>query len=494
MQKWFHAIGISGKATANLALMFKEMGWFVTGSDHQFLPPASDIIEENEIPYVTEYNFRHLTKEFWEEKLSKDLDIADVPDLVMIVESLSSKNKEYFFAKNKGIDVRPYSQIFRDYLAKDNSIVVTGSAGKTTTTAITTMILSELGFNPSYMVGAEVNGLEKSLNNSDSNWSVIEGDEYHNKDLANGAKFLEYKPKYIVITNLVHEHQDIFPSMEDYLNEFKKLAKLVPMDGLIVARDGDKNIDEVLEEASCNIIRYTVANSIKDVPHEVWSLIRDGNEFVIYDGYKGEVLRSRTDLLGEFVLEDMLASVTLICNLPAHSIPVEIVPKGTAYLTEIADALQSFRGVKKRLEQLFVADNLVIIDDFGVAPNRAKNSIKVLRDKYPEHYIVGVFEPNSGSRIKEELEFKKAYEGVFSQIDELIIPDLSEFNSELATAADFVVYLKDLGVYVNHEETKNLISKLDKVIKDNSKTVVIFFSAYRLDTVSKELAAKYQNS
>ncbi|MCA9387118.1 hypothetical protein KC669_03730 [Candidatus Dojkabacteria bacterium] len=494
MQKWFHAIGISGKATANIALMFKEMGWFVTGSDHQFLPPASDIVEENNIPYVTEYNFRHLTKEFWEKKLSESLDIAEVPDLVMIVESLSSKNKEYLFAKNKGIDVRPYSQIFRDYLVKEHSIVVTGSAGKTTTTAIITIILSELGFDPSYMVGAEVNGLEKSLSHSDSTWSVIEGDEYHNKDLANGAKFLEYKPKHVVLTNLVHEHQDIFPTLESYLDEFKKLAKIVPEDGLIVARNGDKNIDEVLKESTCNIVKYMVAENIEDVPHGVWSLVRDGSEFVIYDGYKGEVLRSRTELLGEFVLEDMLASVTLICNLPAYKIPVEIVPKGTAYLTEIADSLQNFKGVKKRLEQLYKNDNLVIIDDFGVAPNRAKNSIKVLRDKYPEHYIVGVFEPNSGSRIKDELEFKKTYEGVFAQVDELIIPDLSEFNSELATTTDLVAYLKDLGVFVNHEETKNLISKLDKVIKENDKTLVVFFSAYRLDIVSKELASKYQNS
>src|SRR5687768_13496658 len=124
--KWFHAIGACGKATAPITKMFKDMGWFVTGTDAQFSPPASDILTDNKIPFVEGYHFSHMTRSFWEEKLKTDkweegnakfwlengeLNIADKPDLALIVESATSKNKEYMYAKVQGIDVRPYSQI-----------------------------------------------------------------------------------------------------------------------------------------------------------------------------------------------------------------------------------------------------------------------------------------------------------------------------------------------------------------------------------------------
>src|SRR5204863_9531808 len=127
--------------------MFKDIGWFVTGSDLQFNPPASDLITRAEIPFVQDYHYSHLTRKFWEDKLGSSLNIPDVPDLCLVVEHLSARNREYMFAKNKGIDVRPYSQILGEYLVKPESIVVVGTAGKTTTTGLLINIFHKLGLN-----------------------------------------------------------------------------------------------------------------------------------------------------------------------------------------------------------------------------------------------------------------------------------------------------------------------------------------------------------
>ncbi|MDQ7021461.1 MAG: Mur ligase domain-containing protein [Candidatus Dojkabacteria bacterium] len=152
-QKWFHATGVCGHATAAVTKMFKDMGWFTTGSDISFNPPAVDILDDAGIHYIEGYHYTHLTKEFWEKELSTELNINDKPDLALIVESATSKNNEYRYAKINKIDMRPYSQILGEYLIKDNSIVVAGSAGKTSTTSLIEFLLEKLDLDPSYMIG-----------------------------------------------------------------------------------------------------------------------------------------------------------------------------------------------------------------------------------------------------------------------------------------------------------------------------------------------------
>lgn len=486
MKKWFHAIGVSGKTTANIAKMFKDMGWFVTGTDNQFFPPASLIVKENKIPHEEGFNYKHMQKDYWEEALNQKLDISQVPDLTMIVESASPKNKEYLFAKNKGLDIRPYSKILSEYLIKDNSIVVAGTAGKTTTTSLITKILIDLGFDPSYMIGAEVKDLKESIMNTKSEWSVIEGDEYFSKEFSTGAKFLEYKVRYLVLTNIGYEHQDVYPTEELYVEEFAKLVSAVPQDGIIVARNKDEKISETLKTSIAKIIRYEISTDVKNIKDGVWSLIKREDENIIYDGNKNEILRFKTELLGEFVLEDILAGVTLVLNLPAESIPLDFAPKGTEYLEDLRESVESFEGVKKRLEILYQDDYSVIIDDFGVAPERAKNSLNVIRSSFPEYRIYAIFEPNSASRFSDHDEFIKNYKGVFDGVDTLIIPDLSDFNKDLVSADEFINYLKEINIRAIHVKNSD-IANLVKGYIGNDKIVIVFFSSYRLDSVAKQV-------
>lgn len=493
-QKWFHAIGASGKTTSNVAKFFKDMGWFVTGSDIQFLPPASDVIKENGIPYDEGYSFKHLNKDFWEEKTGENLDIAEHPDLCLIVESATDKNKELLYAKRINVPVLPFSKILGEYLVAENSIVVIGTAGKTTTTTLVTKILEDLDVNPSYMIGADTNEFKDSLRKTDSDWSVLEGDEYHNINLSDGPKFLEYKPKYLLITNIGYEHQDVFKTQKDYIEAFKKAVELVPEDGIIVAKYGDKNIDKALKNAKAKVIRYGIDLKQKD---KAFFGIRkidltDGKTKFEITNNGNEILTGETSLLGEYNLENIVASVSMILNLPALSLPIEMVKQGTENIGTIKTTISQFKGPKKRLEILFQGEDRIIVDDFGVAPDRAKNSLKTLKENFDEYKIIGIFEPNSGSRPGDEEAFKQMYENIFNQADEILVPELSSFNDELVDSNTMVEWLKHLEIKsreVKSEEIANYVDGLDK----KQKYLIVFFSSYRLTSIAHEVANSFSS-
>ncbi len=496
--KWFHAIGASGKTTANVCKMFKDMGWFVTGSDSQFIAPASDIIKNNDIPFDLDYIYYHLDKEFWEKKLNKSLDIPNHPDLLLLVESVTDKNKEYLYAKKLGLDVRPFSEILHDYLVKDESIVVIGTAGKTTTTTLITKILKDLDLNPSYMIGADVIDFEESIGNTDSNWSVLEGDEYHNPVLSKGAKFLQYKPKYLLITKVSWEHQDIFPTEERYIEEFAKCVKIIPSNGLIIAHDGDLNIEKVLESNinKVRVIRYKFVENVNNLVDGIYTIVKDSKnengdtKFQIYNPLKELVFESETILLGDYNLENILASYILINEVPAlkSSLDRKLINNSEFLKTSI----NTFKGPKKRLQKLKVSSNLVIIDDFGVTPERAFNSLKTLKDNFNDFEIIGIYEPNSGSRPSNLELFNKMYKESFNYSNLVIIPELSTSNSELIDGENMVTQLNNLGFNAMFSKTETLPSLLkDKYtvnLGENKKTLFVFFSSYRLTAMANNLA------
>ncbi|MEP7103408.1 MAG: Mur ligase family protein [Candidatus Dojkabacteria bacterium] len=492
-KKWLHIIGVCGKTTANIAKEFQNMGWFVTGSDNQYLPPASDLLVENKINTVVGFDFEHLTKSFWlnnDKYQISNVKIPNDPDLILFISHLPTKNKEYLYAKKKGLDIRPYSRILKEYLIKDESIVVIGTAGKTTTTALITFLSQKLGLNPSYMIGADVVDIEDSLKITDSKWSVIEGDEYHNpdKEIEGKAKFLEYKPKYLIITKITWEHFDIFPTEELYVEEFRKAVELVPEDGVIIAKSGDKNIDKVLKSAKCKVIRYKFNEEMKELKNEGWSVASEGDENLICNEKGSEILRFKTELLGSYNLENILAAVILICSLPAHRLPQSLVEKGTQTLKDLSKYISEFHGVKKRLEHIYKFEDLIVIDDFGIAPDRAQNSLETIHEKYPEHKIISIFEPNAGSRPNDLEIFRKAYSDSFALSDLVIIPDLSEVTPGLVSTNDMVERLVKMSINTVHIENTELVSFLKSEIKKRKeKLIIVFFSSYKLTGVEEEL-------
>jgi UDP-N-acetylmuramate: L-alanyl-gamma-D-glutamyl-meso-diaminopimelate ligase len=485
MQKWFHAIGVCGKTTSSVAKMFKDMGWFVTGTDLNFFEPAASVITKNHIHFEQSYHFSHLTRQFWEGKLGKKLDIPENPDLGLIVESVTSKNKEFLYAKNKGINIKPYSQILGEYLIKDDSVVVVGTAGKTTTTSLITFLLDRLGFHPNYMIGGEVIDFDEPLRNEDTNWSVVEGDEYHSLEFSNGAKFLEYKPTYGIITNIGYEHQDIFPTQKDYIEAFRKFVKLIPADGLLIAKYDDEKIEGIIDSAKCKVIRYKFSKDQKDLPNKnFWKVIKQEDSYSIFDDRGRLILSFKTNLIGNYNLENILAAVILVVSIPSSKVPANTLLQGSNNLNFISKSIAEFKGPKKRLEIKYKSNDLILVDDFGVAPDRAKRSLETLKSEFPDYKITAVYEPNSASRSGDVKLFKSMYKDVFKNAEKVIIPTLSTFDKELATSEQMSEWLTQLGYTTSHIPDDELIVNLKKI---SSKSLIVFFSSYKLTSILENL-------
>lgn len=486
-QKWFHAIGACGKTTANVCVMFKKMGWFVTGTDTQYLSPAKEILEDNEIAFELGYHYSHLTKEFWEQKLGVSLDIGDKPDLGLVVETATLKNKELLFAKKSNLDFRPYAQILNEYLIKPESVVIAGTSGKTTTTTLNSFVLNQAGLNPSYMFGGESLNLESSLENTDSQFSVIEGDEFYSKELSSGAKFLQYKPKYLILTKVSWEHVDVYPTEEEYINEFKKLIKILPEDGFIIAKANDANINKIVSDSKIKTIRYSYVEDLntenlnKGEYYISRSEIQNNKlSYKIFNSNKEILIEGETSLLGEYNLENILSSYILFREFYSRGFLNEF------QFSNFSKYVEEFKGVKKRLEILHSDDKLVIVDDFGVAPERASISLKTLRQIYKGYHIIAAFEPNMGSRPKDEVTFNAIYKSAFDNADEILIPNLSE-NEALCSTEEFLSFMSKLGYSVQNIAAESMAESLKSKIQTHDKLLIVFFSPYRLTEVAKDL-------
>ncbi|BCX13925.1 MAG: UDP-N-acetylmuramate--L-alanyl-gamma-D-glutamyl-meso-2,6-diaminoheptandioate ligase [Candidatus Dojkabacteria bacterium] len=476
MKNWIHITGVCGKATSLVAYMFKDLGWFVTGSDIQYFPPASDFLVKNKIPHAEGYTFKHLTKNFWL-KLGY-IPPKDNPDICMVISTVSRNNPELKYAMARNIKVMPMSQILGEYLVKKESIVVVGSSGKTTTTAMCAFALSKLGYNPSFMIGADVLDFEYSISNTDSIWSVVEGDEYHNIDpiIEGKPKFMEYKPKYIILTNLNWEHQDVFKTFENYLDAFADLIRLLPEDGLLVYNQDDANISKLLTTISDEIRPRMISfgEGVKSNYFYKYSIDNSKTKFVLHKN-KQEICRGETTLLGSYNIANITAVFALLDSLGLN-------------LTNFSEIISKFRGVRKRLEILFQSENLVVIDDFGVAPSRAKRTLETIKKYYPDKKIVVVFDPNAGSRIKDKSVFKEVYENSFQHADFLYIPELSNFDENLLSRDKMIEYLKEMNFKVF--ETLEWLEEIKSIVK-KEQCVVVFLSSYRLTKISHDFAKKF---
>lgn len=489
IKKWLHIIGICGKSTSLVAKMFQDEGWFVTGSDHQYFSPALDYLVKNKIKHVEGYDFRHLTKDFWIQNFD-ELEINSNPDIVIFVESITPNNKEYMFAKNKGLNPKPFSEVLGEHLVKNDSVVVVGTAGKTTTTAAIVSTAINIGLDPSYMIGAEVIGLDDSIKNSTTDFSVIEGDEFYNIQLTEGAKFLKFKPKWGVITSLGWEHQDVYPTQELYLDAFRKFVKLIPNDGFLIF-DAEDNFSNIIINES-NRTRFSYSSIKSDITSNYkYNFSFDGNQTSIIIS-KGNINLTtiNTRLLGEYNIKNLVASFILfneVSNLDKYR-----------YLdiNEVAKKISDFEGVKKRLEVIKNTKinnyNLNIIDDFGVTPTRARNSLNTIKNRFINSSIIAIFEPIAGVRIKNKDIFLKEYTNNLNNADLILIPDLSNFNQELLSSEELVSWMSEIGLNAKHISNDSLIDYLGSIIKNsNSDITICFFSGYRLTSIAIDLAKNY---
>ena len=369
--KHIHMIGIGGSAMAPLAGMLRERGYKVGGSDAGVYPPASTLLESLGIQYATAFDANNLTP---------------APDLIVVGNAVSRGNVEVEEMLDHKLPHRSLPQIIEEeFLPGKHSIVVSGTHGKTTTTAMLAWIFHVAARHPNFLVGGIAENFGKSYGLAGGQEFILEGDEYDSAYWDKAAKFLHYHPDDLVITSVEFDHADIYQDFNSYQLAFRRLVNLVPRRGRIVVW-GDAAAGEaacaVTEKAFCPVITYGFDQGNDWIASDV-SITDEQMHFQVH--YKGE-------FYGEFLL-----SATGRHNV-LNALATIIIAQGRGIRTEpLQSALATFQSVKRRMDVKGEIRNILVVDDFAHHPTAIRATIEAARLRWPGRRLWAILEPRSNS-------------------------------------------------------------------------------------------------
>jgi len=436
--KKIHFIGICGVAMSALALAFKKNGWKVTGSDKGFYPPVSDNLHDAGIAFYPGWH---------PERMGKNGD----PDLVVVGNVAGSTNTEWLYVKKHSIPYMSYPEVIAKYFVKKNSIVCAGTYGKSTSTAILTWIFTQAQKNPTYMfggislndippasLGKETPLLDKerstpsNLGEGEVQYSILEGDEYKTARWDNRPKFAHYSPTHLLLTSVVWDHADVYPTEQTYVDAFHKLIESVPDNGLLVMSAKVVHDNEELYKLSTlqtfKLITYGKGEE-NDYQYFDVQTSKKGITFKIK--HQSSVFSLQSSTLGDYMADNMTG-----CFALAHQMGIDP--------DTIISSLASFKNIKRRLEKRFDG-KITVFDDIAHSPKKAEAVLRSLADIYTERQttplldkerarvrsnhpkLIAIFEPNSGNRLQES---KAGYDNMFTDADTVIIPRLTAIKQD----------------------------------------------------------------
>jgi UDP-N-acetylmuramate: L-alanyl-gamma-D-glutamyl-meso-diaminopimelate ligase len=371
----FHLSGIGGAAMTPLAGMLAASGHRVTGSDAGVYPPASTLLESLGIRWKNGFDAANLDP---------------TPDIVVIGNALSRGNPEVETVLDNKIPYRSLPQTLEEFfLPGHDSLVVTGTHGKTTTTSMLSWILHHAGRHPNFLIGGVAENFGRSFGLGGGKEFVLEGDEYDSAFFDKAPKFLHYHPQEMILTSLEFDHADIYENLAAIELQFRRLVNLVPSSGRIVAWGESETVRGVLQKAYCPVETYGFAPGVDWLAGDLE--IRDGQtHFRISRGGK-EVARIKMDLAGRHNVLNATAAAAI-----AHGRGVS----GEA----IASAMAEFRGVLRRLEVKGETSGVLVVDDFAHHPTAIRATIDAARHRWPGRKLWAVFEPRSNTMRRKVFE------------------------------------------------------------------------------------------
>jgi len=353
---------------APLAGMLAESGHRVTGSDAGVYPPASTLLEGLGIRWTNGFS-------------AANLDPA--PDIVVLGNALSRGNPEVEAVLDNKIPYRSLPQVLEEFfLPGHDSLVVTGTHGKTTTTSMLSWILHHAGRRPNFLIGGVAENFGRSFGLGGGKEFVLEGDEYDSAFFDKGPKFLHYHPQEIIITSLEFDHADIYENLAAIELQFRRLVNLVPRSGRIVAWDESDTVRGVVKNAFCPVETYGFTPGVDWLAGDLE--IADGETRFRVSREGREVARIRMSLAGRHNVLNAVSAIAI-----AHGRGVS----GEA----IASAMADFRGVLRRLEVKGEESGVLIVDDFAHHPTAIRVTIDAARNRWPGRKLWAVFEPRSNT-------------------------------------------------------------------------------------------------
>lgn len=409
-----HLIGIGGTGMGAVAGLLVANGHEVRGSDAAVYPPMSEQLAALGVPVLMPYAADNLA---WE------------PELVVVGNVHGKDHVEVVAAQERSIPLTSFPAVLGEMLLDGkHAIVVTGTHGKTTTTSLIAHILAEAGRDPSLFVGGVPVALGQGYRHGRGPDFVIEGDEYDTAFFDKGPKFAHYRPSTAILTSVELDHVDIFASFDAVRDVFKKLAGLLPEDGLLVACAESADALAVAKHASCRVETYAVieANGDSAAPRRLgegaaaeppeldatwWAenlevLAKSGR--IAFDVFnKGErVERFETLLVGRHNVANCVAAIA-VCA--ARGVPVRDIRRGVG----------SFAGVRRRQELRGIAGGVTVLDDYAHHPTAVRETLKALRKRFPKRRLIAVYEPRSATSRRRT--FQGEFAEAFAHADEVVV-------------------------------------------------------------------------
>jgi UDP-N-acetylmuramate: L-alanyl-gamma-D-glutamyl-meso-diaminopimelate ligase len=396
-----HLVGICGTAMATLAAMLKHKGLDVRGSDQDVYPPMSDFLAAEGIPALVGYRAEHI---------SSDL------NLVIIGNAISRGNPELEEVLDRKIRYCSLPEAIREYfLWGARSIVIAGTHGKTTTTALAGWVLTHGGVDPSVLVG----GIARNFGPNGSSYRighgrdfVIEGDEYDSAFFDKTAKFLKYLPDIAVVNNVEFDHADIYADFDAVSLAFRRLANLVPRRGLLLVGSDSAGARALTDVARSRVETFGMREDADWQAHDLVSE-RGVTRFAVRRG-KSPFGRFEIPLLGAHNVRNALVAIAVATEAGMDA-------------QAIGEALRLFGGVKRRLEVVGTADGVTVYDDFAHHPTAVAETLTGLRASHPGARIWAVFEPRSASSCRRV--FQDDFACAFDAADEVVVAPV--FRSSL---------------------------------------------------------------
>jgi len=366
-----HMIAICGTGMGALASMLKDMGFEITGSDQKIYPPMSIFLSSKHI---------EITEGFSEKN------VAYRPDLVIVGNAVSKDNPEVVGMRQMGLEFCSMPQAVNRFIGSGKkSLVITGTHGKTTTSSILAWILYEAGLDPTFMIGGILKNFESNYRLGNGEHMIIEGDEYDTAFFDKGAKFLHYDPSVAILTGVEFDHADIFRDIQHVKQAFDAFITGISPHNTLVAFDDDKNVYDLMEGKSCQMVKYgRNADSVWRLGSvsikQSWTFFEVLKHGTVFGNFK-------TRLVGEHNLMNALSAIAVADTL---TISVEAISK----------AFESFEGIKRRQEVRGEKSGVTVMDDFAHHPTAVRETIRAVKPFYTNGRLVAVFEPRTNSSMR----------------------------------------------------------------------------------------------
>jgi UDP-N-acetylmuramate: L-alanyl-gamma-D-glutamyl-meso-diaminopimelate ligase len=367
-----HIIGIGGSAMSPLAGMLREKGFHVTGSDSGVYPPASIFLESMGISFFHTFDAAHLEPK---------------PDLVVIGNIIARGNPELEEVLDRKIPYRSLPEMMEEeFLPGHHSIVVSGTHGKTTTTAMLAWIFHVAGAKPNFLVGGVAENFGKSYGLEGGGEFILEGDEYETAFWDRGPKFFHYHPDDLIITSLEYDHADIYPDFEVYQLAFRRLVNLVPRSGRVVVwgdtQESGPALRAAVAKAFCPVETYGFSAQNDWVASE---FAAQGQMTMFHLTYRGKAFgHFALQATGQHNVLNVMAAIAV-----AHG---RGISTGT-----LAEALSTFRSVKRRMDVKGERAGILVVDDFAHHPTAVRATIEAARGRWPNRRLWAILEPRSNS-------------------------------------------------------------------------------------------------